>query len=105
MGKLEAVAEGAAGGNNGISEAQSADVNAEIDRASGGHIGCRITRSAGDTAKEFPAETLRRCENFFSDRWKHWHRLLIESAKMTAVALAETPPALRPTFCRHVLPA
>jgi hypothetical protein len=51
VGKLEAVTEGAAGGNNGISEAQSADVNAEIDRASGGHIGCRITRSASDAAE------------------------------------------------------
>jgi hypothetical protein len=50
MGKFEAITKGAAGRNNGISEAQSADVNAEIDRASGGHIALRITRSAADAA-------------------------------------------------------
>jgi hypothetical protein len=55
MGEFKAVTKRAAGGNNGISEAQRADVNAEIDRASGGHIGCRIPRSASDAAR-IPAQ-------------------------------------------------
>ena len=48
--KFEAVTKRAAGSNNRISEAQSADVNAEIDRASGGHIGGSIPRNTGQAA-------------------------------------------------------
>jgi hypothetical protein len=59
MGKFEAVTKGAAGRNNGISEAQSADVNAEIDKASGGHIARRITRSARHAARIPARKTTR----------------------------------------------
>ena len=45
MSEFDAVTKGATGGNNGIAEAQSADIYAEIDSASGGHIAGRISRS------------------------------------------------------------
>lgn len=50
MGKFDAISKRATGCNNGVSEAQNADVNAEIDRASGAHIGGSIPRNTGQAA-------------------------------------------------------
>jgi hypothetical protein len=45
VGKLDAITEGAAGGKNGISQAQGANLYAEIDSVCGTHFGKSLPRS------------------------------------------------------------
>jgi hypothetical protein len=45
VGELDAIAEGAAGGKNGISQAQGANLYAEIDSVCGTHFGKSLPRS------------------------------------------------------------
>jgi hypothetical protein len=45
MGEFNAVTEGSAGGNNGIAQAQGANLYAEIDSVCGTHFGKSLPRS------------------------------------------------------------
>jgi hypothetical protein len=58
VGKFEAVAEGSAGGENRIPQAQGANLHGQINGGCGSHFGPRLTRSRSDSLANLTASNL-----------------------------------------------